>query len=65
MNNFHAVGRIAAEIKLQKNEKGVQHIHQTDPGYSGLSHRGHHDGCGQTDEILQSLLHGQRQKQAE
>lgn len=23
MNNFHAVGRIAAEIKLQKNEKGV------------------------------------------
>ena len=23
MNNFHAVGRIAAEIKLQKNKKGV------------------------------------------
>nr|WP_289000404.1 hypothetical protein [uncultured Blautia sp.] len=23
MNNFPAVGRIAAEIKLQKNEKGV------------------------------------------
>lgn len=22
MNNFHAVGRIAAEIKLQKNERG-------------------------------------------
>ena len=23
MNNFHAVGRIAAEIKLQKNERGT------------------------------------------
>ena len=27
MNNFHAVGRIAAEIKLQKNEKGVVYTH--------------------------------------
>ena len=28
MNNFHAVGRIAAEIKLQKNEKGVVYLHR-------------------------------------
>lgn len=38
MNNFHAVGRIAAEIKLQKNVDAADDNYYDDCSFSGYEY---------------------------
>ena len=54
MNNFHAVGRIAAEIKLQKNEKGVVYTRFPLAISRGKNKDGENHGDTESDGRLES-----------
>ena len=47
----------------QKNEKGVQHVHQGNAGHSGLSRIADHQRVGNAHQHGQQLLHKQRRNQ--